>query len=480
MSVSEAHPGGSGGAGGATAAPWAEFGQQLKHLRRRRGLTQRQLGRRVGYHHSLISRWESGTREPAPGAVDDLERILEADGVLSPLVAPPAPHPERVRQERLGVGFFPPLPGGAWQGPVPAPLGGIWPDLLPPGACPLHGEDSCEVPAFGDLPVLLGLMRAACGDAAPDAAEPGLVHALVALLGGCERVAVHTTSTTLLGMAEHVLAGLAAWAGAVDAAGRSPAVQLRLAARFAQLAGRLRMHRGQGALAMAWVGHGLRWAGAGGDLGVRTTLMTDLCTLARLDGDGASSLSYAQAIGALDGRRGWITTLSHMYQVRGHAALGDGAESRRQVDLSRRGLDRLDGRDLEEAPWLAAGQGQLRMEATVAGGLRDLAAVTGDRATARSAARSAERALGQMPDGMLPTRLLLTVRLADCRVCAGDLDAALEPAGAVVEQAASAGRRTISQELEGLRSRLSATWGGLREVREFEERLRAAAEVPQV
>ncbi|MGV9557183.1 helix-turn-helix domain-containing protein [Streptomyces sp. NPDC003401] len=477
--MSEANAGRPGGEGGATAAPWAEFGQRLKHLRRRRGLTQQQLGQRVGYHHSLISRWESGTREPAPGAVDSLERILDADGVLSALVAPPPAPLEQVRQERLGVGFFPPLPGGAWQGPVPAALGDDWPGRLSPGACPLHGEDNCEAPALTDLPALLDRMRTACGAAVPDAAEPAVVHALVALLGACERVAVHTTSTALLGTVEHVLAGLATWAGGLDAAGRSPAVQLRLAARFAQLAGRLRMHRGQGALAMAWVGHGLRWAGAGGDLEVRTTLMTDLCTLARLDGDGASSLSYARAIGALDGRRGWITTLSHMYQARGHAVLGDGAESRRQVDLSRKGLERLDGRDLEEAPWLAAGQGQLRMEASIAGGLRDLAAVTGDRAAARSAARSAERALGQLPDGMLPTRLLLTVRLADCHVCVGDLDTALELAGTVAEQAASARRRTISQELEGLRARLSATWGGLREVREFEERLRAAVKAPR-
>ncbi|KPC81793.1 MULTISPECIES: helix-turn-helix domain-containing protein [Streptomyces] len=461
---------------GETAAPWAEFGQQLKCLRRRAGLTQRQLGQRVGYHHSLISRWESGTREPMPGAVDCLERVLDAHGVLSSLVAAPRGNPERAWQGNLGAGFFSPLPGGEWHQPVPASLGGGWPLLLPPGACPMHVADACEVPAFVDLPVLLVRMRAACAAAVPDAAEPEVIHGLVALLGRCERVAACTTSTTSAGMVEHILGGLVAWAGAVDAAGRSPAVQLRLAAHFAQLAGRLRMYWGQGALSMAWVGHGLRWAEAGGDVGVRATLMTDLCTLARLDGDGASSLSYARAIGALDGRRGWIATLSHMYRARGHAVLGEGAESRRQAELGRRRLERLDARDLGEAPWLAAGQGQLRMEATVAGGLRDLAAVTGDRATARSAARSAVRAMEQLPDGMLPTRLLLTVRLADSHVCAGDLDVALELAGAVVDQAVSARRRTISQELEGLRDRLSGVWGGVREVREFGERLRAAVE----
>ncbi|MFE1441129.1 helix-turn-helix domain-containing protein [Streptomyces sp. NPDC058739] len=463
-----------GGEGGDAAAPWAEFGQQVKYLRRRAGLTQRQLGERVGYHHSLISRWESGTREPMPGAVDSLERALDADGALSRLVARPPAHLGPVRQGNLGAGFFSPLPGSVWRHRIPASLGGGWPGLLPQGTCPLHAQGVCDVPPFGELPLLLGRMRAAGTTGAPAAADPEVLHVLTALLVRCERTAAYSTSSTLLGTVEHVLGDLVAWAGAADAAGRSAAVQLRLAAHFAQLAGRLRMHWGQGALAMAWVCHGLRWAEAGGDVGVQATLMTDQCTLARLDGDGASSLLYARAIGALGAGRGWITTLSHMYQARGHAVLGDGAESRRQEDLSRRRLERLDGRDLAEAPWLAAGQGQLRMEATVAGGLRDLAAVTGDRATARSAARSAARALEQLPDGMLPTQLLLTVRLADSHACAGDLDAALELAGTVVDQAVSARRRTISQELEGLRARLFGVWGGLREVREFDERMRTA------
>ncbi|MCP9985378.1 helix-turn-helix domain-containing protein [Streptomyces sudanensis] len=476
MTVNDPDSDRPGGQGSTASTPWAEFGERLKHLRRRSGLTQRQLGQRVGYGHSLVSRWESGTREPTRGAVDALERALNAGGALSSLVEPPPREGERTRRGGLGVGFFPPLPGGLRSGPVPASLEAGWPGVLPAGACPLHAEDACEVPAFADLLVLPGRMRAACEAGLPDAAEADLIHLLAALLGRCEQAAACAAPAASLGTVEHVLGGLVAWAGAADAAGRSAAAQLGLAAHFAQLAGRLRMHGGQGALAMAWVGHGLRWAEAGGDTGVRATLMTDLCTLARLDGDGASALAYASAIGALDARRGWITALSHMYQARGHAALGDGAETRRQADLSRRCLERLRGRDLQEAPWLAGGQGQLRMEATVAGALRDLAAVTGDRPTARSAARSAVRALEQLPDGMVPTRLLLTVRLADCHVCAGDVDAALQVAGSVVERAVAARRQTISQELKGLRSRLLGAWGGLRETREFAERLGAAVE----
>ncbi|KES04936.1 hypothetical protein BU52_23125 [Streptomyces toyocaensis] len=461
---------------GGQAAPWAEFGEQLRYHRHRAGLTQRQLGRRVGHDHSVISKWESGVREPSAGVVESLERVLGAHGALSPLAASAARLP-RPPSAPLAAGFFAPLPGdGAARPFAPARPAGDWPARLAPGTCPLHGATACAVPPTDEVKRLPRRLRAAREAAAPATAEPETVHLVLALLDVCERTALHSTSTTVLGTVEQVLRSLVGWARGADAAGRLPLALLRIAARYPQLAGRLRMQRGQGALATAWTVHGLHWAEAGGDLTVRATLTTDLCTLARLEGDPASSLGYAQAVAGLDSSRGWIATLSHMYQARGYAVMGDGAGSRRQAALSRRGLDRLGGRDLAEAPWLADGQGELRVESAVSGGLRDLAVVTGDRATARSAAESAERALEQVPDGMLPTKLLLTLRLADCHACAGELDAALEVVGPVVEQAVSARRRTIAHELEGVWRRLSGGWGGVREVRDVRDRMRVAQE----
>ncbi|WP_217167688.1 helix-turn-helix transcriptional regulator [Streptomyces sp. AC512_CC834] len=467
--------GGKRAAGDGVPAPWAEFGAQLRYCRRRAGLTQRQLGHLVGYHHSLISKWESGTREPTARAVAGLERTLGAESALSPLAGsageavPPPFAPS-------GAGFSGPLPGGGGRRLlVPDGAADHWPERLAPGGCPLHADDhACAVPPFGDLALLPERLRAAREAAVPAAAVPDLVHLVLALLDRCEHSVLRSTSTTVLGAVEHVLRALAAWAESVNAAGCPPPVMARTAARYAQLAGRLRMQRGQGALAMAWVSHGLRWAEAAGDTTTRVTLTTDLCTLARLDGDGPSALGYARALAGLGARGGWIATLAHMYLARGYAATGDGAECRRRASLSRSGLDSLGGRDLAQAPWLAEGQGQLRVESAVAGGLRDLAVLTGDRATARGAARAAVLALEQVPAGMLPTRLLLTLRLADCHVGAGELDAALELAGPVVEQAVAARRRTVSQELAGLHDHLATTWGGLREVRDFQERLRAA------
>ncbi|MFC9469504.1 helix-turn-helix domain-containing protein [Streptomyces coelicoflavus] len=464
-------------AGDGVAARWAEFGAQMRYCRRRARLTQHQLGQLVGYHHSLISKWESGTRAPTARAVADLERSLSAEGTLSPLIASAdgQGHPP---YSLWGAVLKGPLPGGG-EGCPATPDGAAddWPDRLAPGGCPLHTADhACAVPPFVDPTQLTDRIRAAREAAEPAAAEPDLVHLVLALLDRCEYRALRSTSTTVLGTVEHVLRALAAWGEAVNAAGRSPLALVRIAANYAQLAGRLRMQRGQGALAMAWASHGLRWAEAAGDTTTRVTLTTDLCTLARLDGDGPSALGYARAVAGLGGRGGWIATVAHMYQARGYAAIGDGAECRRRAALGRSALGRLSGRDLVEAPWLADGQGQLRVESAVAGGLRDLAVLTGDRATARSAGEAALLALEQVPVAMLPTRLLLTLRLADCHVGAGELDAALELAGPVVEQAVAARRRTISQELAGLYDHLTGAWGGVREVRDFRERVRAARE----
>lgn len=483
MSVQDASAGGTGpvsrkhAVGDGVAARWAEFGAQMRYCRRRANLTQHQLGQLVGYHHSLISKWESGTRAPTARAVADLERSLSAEGTLSPLIAS-ADEQGHSSFTPLGAVLAGPLPGGG-QGRPATPDGAAhdWPDRLAPGGCPLHADDhACAVPPFADLALLTDRIRAAREAAAPAAAEPDLVHLVLALLDQCEYSALRSTSTTVLGTIEHVLRALAAWGETVNAAGRSPLALVRIAANYAQLAGRLRMQRGQGAMAMAWASHGLRWAEAAGDTTTRVTLTTDLCTLARLDGDGPSALGYARAVAGLGGRGGWIATVAHMYQARGYAAIGDGAECRRRAALGRSALGRLSGRDLGEAPWLADGQGQLRVESAVAGGLRDLAVLTGDRATARRASEAALLALEQVPVAMLPTRLLLTLRHADCRAGAGELDAALELVGPVVEQAVAARRRTISEELAGLCDHLTGTWGGVREVRDFRERVRAARE----
>ncbi len=47
------------------------FGQKLKELRVEKGLSQRELGERLGFCNQTVSFWESGRREP------DLDTLLK-------------------------------------------------------------------------------------------------------------------------------------------------------------------------------------------------------------------------------------------------------------------------------------------------------------------------------------------------------------------------------------------------------------------
>lgn len=99
------------GPAGADGAPWAEFGRQLRSLRRAAGLTQLQLGLRVGYHHSVVSRLEAGLREPPVGLVRRLDAVLETGGELAATVAAPREVPRRPGRFPADPALFTPLPG---------------------------------------------------------------------------------------------------------------------------------------------------------------------------------------------------------------------------------------------------------------------------------------------------------------------------------------------------------------------------------
>ncbi|MFF5715578.1 helix-turn-helix domain-containing protein [Streptomyces buecherae] len=457
---------------------WTEFGRQLRHCRRRAGLTQHQLGLRLGYHHSVVSKWESGKRELPASLVRRLDAVLGAGGELSAIAAgahgSPMSWPGGSPWDAASL--FWPVPGGR----QPRLLGPLavddWPTRLSVQGprCPLHERVDCAVPALGETRALLARVQRAAEDRLPVASDPDTVHGLAGLLSAQVRLSTAATPTAaLVSTVERVLRSVVAWAEAVHVTGTFPTAQLRLAADYAQLAGRLRMERGQSAIAMAWFCHGLRWAQSTDDVVARGILPSDLSTLARVDGDPTAALGYAQNIAAVDSGRGWVMTLTHAYQARAYAVLGDGAETRRQAALARRRLAALDARDEAEAPWLCGAEGLLRVESAVGGALRDLAATTDDPATARDAVRATASSLAHLPPGMALAHLLLTVRLADCHACAGDPDGALALVDPVLEQAERARQMTISRELRGLAARLVGRWGDLHAVRDFGDRLRA-------
>ncbi|MFI1563972.1 helix-turn-helix domain-containing protein [Streptomyces sp. NPDC020490] len=59
------------------------FGRQMKLLREAAGLTQAQLGERVGYGEAQIAAVEQGRRIPKPELIDAVDRAVGARGVLA-------------------------------------------------------------------------------------------------------------------------------------------------------------------------------------------------------------------------------------------------------------------------------------------------------------------------------------------------------------------------------------------------------------
>jgi len=52
------------------------FAERLREERKKRGLTQKELGDRCGFETSIISRYESGSREPGSKALTKLSETL--------------------------------------------------------------------------------------------------------------------------------------------------------------------------------------------------------------------------------------------------------------------------------------------------------------------------------------------------------------------------------------------------------------------
>ncbi|MEU1369968.1 helix-turn-helix transcriptional regulator [Streptomyces sp. NPDC005803] len=443
-----------------TAEVWRTFGARLRRWRRRAGFTQVQVGARVGYDHTAISRLEHGSRRTPLPLARRLDELLTAGGDL--LAACEAAE----EQERLAGD-----PAPARQGPLPGePAGGALLAMLPPGTalpahlpayglvCPVHGRDGCSVPVLTDV---IALHAAFCAPGPDARTRPALdsdtVHALTALLAVCLRADEERAWPGATAVVERTLHAMLRWM-ALPAASYQPQLA-PLAAEYAQSAGCLRLLWGRNGTAMAWLDRSLLWAAMAGRVGTQVAALGDMSTLARLEGDGPSALAYGAAIGQAAAGRHWAGALSDLYQARGHAVRGDAARTLWHVERAWARMDRAGDRDEAEAPWLSVASVRLRVESGAAGALRDLAAATGDRRYARRAVGSARTALGLLPPGMHSARMLFLARMADAHACAGDPAAAQAVAGPVLDTTDVHPSTLLGQELRGLHARLVAVSG---------------------
>lgn len=470
------------GPGGAEA--WRSFGVRLRQWRRRAGLTQAQVGARVGYDHTAISKLEHGSRRTPLPLARRLDDLLTAGGDL--LAACEAAEAREAALTTDGAdGGPPPADTPARRGPLPGePAGGSLLAMLPPGtvlpaglpayglACPAHGRDGCAVPALTDV---VELHAAFCALGPDTSSHPALdtetVHALTALLAVCLRADEERAWPGATAVVERTLHAMLRWMALPSAPYQRQLAPL--AAEYAQSAGCLRLLRGRNGTAMAWLDRSLLWSAMAGHVGTEVAALSDMSTLARLEGDGPSALAYGGAIRQAAVGRPWAGAMSDLYQARGHAVRGDAPQTLRHIDRAWSQLDRVEERDETEAPWLSVASVRLRVESGAAGALRDLAAATGDRRLALRAVGAARTALGLLPPGMRSARMLFLARMADAHACAGDLSAAQAVAAPVLDTTEVTPSTLLGQELRGLHGRLAASGAGRPETEDFVRRLAA-------
>ncbi|MEU3655362.1 helix-turn-helix transcriptional regulator [Streptomyces sp. NPDC032161] len=466
-----------------TAEAWLVFGTRLRQWRRRAGLTQAQVGARVGYDHTAISKLEHGTRKTPLPLARRLDDLLTAGGdLLGACEAAEAEGPGTVPED--GPSARRPATG-ARTGPLPGePAGGDLLSMLPPDVvlparlptyglvCPLHGRDGCAVPALADT---VALYAAFCELGPAAVARPPLdadtVHALTALLAVCLRADEERAWPGATAVVERTLHAMLRWMALPAAPYQRQLAPL--AAEYAQSAGCLRLLRGRNATAMAWLDRSLVWADLAGHVGTEVAALSDMSTLARLEGDAPSALSYGGAVRQAAAGRDWAGAMSDVYLARGHAVRGDVRQALGHIDRSRAQLDRVGEQDEGEAPWLSVASVRLRVESGAAGALRDLAATTGERRLALRAVEASRAALELLPSGMRSARALLLVRMADAHACARDPQAAIAIARPVLDTAEGMASALLGHELRGLLGRLAVGRAGRAENDDFTRRLAA-------
>ncbi|MFJ8045230.1 helix-turn-helix domain-containing protein [Kitasatospora sp. NPDC096147] len=502
------------------AGAWQSFGGRLRHWRRQAGLTQAQLAAAIGYDHTAISRLEHGTRRASARLAQQLDELLRSGGELAAacgraeeseqpgpglppgLVRPPLPREalgattpgrrsggtvasnSRPRYGRSGArSSVPgdtapgePGPGGAARGgpgpidPADGPPGsgalsfpfptGPAPARLPDYGllCPLHGAVGCTVPAE---PQLSALHAEFCADpAGRTGLDPDTAHALAGLLAAHLKAGERAARPEVAIAVERTLRAVLDRLAVTPAGRRRPLI--RLAAEYAHAAGAMRMQHGRYATAMACFDRALTWSELAGDPATQVAALSDMSTLARLDGDAATALGYAREITRAAPGKHWAAAMGQVGQARAFALAGDVRATVRHIGRARLHLDHIGAHDETDAPWLSIASMQLRVESGAAAALRDVAAAVQDPLLALRAVDAAQHALDLLGTAQLPsTRLLFTVRIADCHYCAHDPQTAVSLLAPTLEAAgpADAGHpglpALVGHELRGLRERLA-------------------------
>ncbi|MBV6698137.1 helix-turn-helix domain-containing protein [Kitasatospora aureofaciens] len=265
------------------------FGHRLRDWREARGLSQAELGRRLGYDDSLISRVENARRWPPPGLPARADELLCTGGELTALWQP-------VRQEREHL------------------------DALGPSVA------SATTPDAATLDVLSHLLT--------------VYRTATTHIGGEELTAV----------LEHHARTLADWQ---SRAPRGTAARIRtLAARYAELAGWAHFDGDRPTRALAWYDCGLTWARAADDRAAVADLLARQSSVHWWRGDAPTALALAEAARAAAGPAPGVEAWAAIAEAHAHASSGAAYPASQSLSDAER-LAEAALRAGEPSPWLA-------------------------------------------------------------------------------------------------------------------------------
>ncbi|MBM7773113.1 transcriptional regulator with XRE-family HTH domain [Actinokineospora baliensis] len=246
----------------------AYFGWRLRHWRRARGLSQAELGARLGYGDSHLSKVESGDRWPPPDLPDRADRVLDTGGELAALW----PLVERERQE----------------GPGARPV-----EAVPPST----------------------------------PSSPTAPEAMAALLEAYHDVGSQLGSRDLVVPLEHHTRAVVQWQ-----AGSSDPELARLAARFAQLAGWARFDGADYSTAQFWYTCGQHWATLADDRDLMSRLLARQSSVHWSVGNAAGAIALAERARLVEGTRPGVRAWACLAEARGHALAGDRRSCEQRLD----------------------------------------------------------------------------------------------------------------------------------------------------
>ncbi|MGS2619939.1 helix-turn-helix domain-containing protein [Micromonospora sp. LZ34] len=392
----------------------AYFGWRLRHWRLVSGMTQRELGRRLGYDHTHLSKVESGDRWPPPELPNLIDRLFDTGGELAALW----PLVERERQQATRVS-----PAGLGDGGLPTSR---------PGSDAVAGMEA--------------LLRAyhAAGD------EFG--------------------SRDLITSIEHHTRTVVQWqAGQSD----PPATALvGLAAKFALLAAWARFDGTDYATALFWATAGQQWATMAGDVNAVSRSLTRQSSVHWSVGNPAGAIAIAEAARRIDGISPEVNAWACLAQARGHAFAGD----RRNCELRlAEAADLIRSTNPKLEPW-NPGLSDVVLPLATGTCYRDLAVRVGLHELAEQAVVHITSALTSVPLRCGNVRAVVATRLASAHVSAEQPDEAIAVLTRLVDTAHGSAR--MLNELRAVHSRLVTRWADVAAVRKLTDQMQAANLIP--